>query len=909
MSPLGLTLACAVLAAAQQTPPVFESAVDLVAVDVTVLDGRGTPVRGLRSEDFSVTIDGKPRRVVSAEFVDLSTTTAGEPPPEAGHFSTNEGARPGRLVIVAVDQAQISAGDARSVVRAADRLLDQLTPADRAGLVAFPAPGPGVEPTADLRLVREALSKVVGRAPRRFARRLGPREALAHEENEPFVWDQAVSRECPESLESRERAACIQELESEAFEVTTSLRQQSAASIRALGALFETLGVIEGPKAVLLLTEGLFAEDAGQVRSLAARASAARVSLFVLQIETPLMPDAAAERPSPSALEDRDLRDHPLSALAALARGTVFRVNGSGEAAYERISRELSGHYVLAVEPEGPDRDGREHDVRVTTDRKPLVVRARGRLRIPPPGDVPKLEQMLAAALRAPFPETDLRLRLTTYTLRDPSGDRLRLLIAAEVRGFKGSTVAYAYQLLEESGRVAATGARQLTELPATTSLPILASVSVARASYRLKFAAVDASGRRGTVERTVNAVLASAGDIETGDLLLGAAGNGAEVLRPGVDVESGPGGLAAQVEVYAAKGAPLDALTVAFEVAETGSGPALLRVPARLAARPDGNGRVAQARIGADLLPPGNYVARATISKVPGPTMSVSRPFHVRSRGAEPGGADGIPADVLAASVPRFDRAELLRPEVVGHFVDRMNEIVPGPLSGPLQEAIARARRGESDRIGEALLSADSADPRVIFLRGIGYLARNALSQASAAFHQAVGLASNLLPATVYLGACSAATGEDREAAGAWQTALVSEASSRTVYGLLADALLRSDDAARAADVAKEALESWPDDAAMRRRLGLASARLGRAADALELLTPYVESHPDDVPALFVTLRLLLSSLATAGSERSTPAVRERAIAYARRYLQAQGPNRDMVAHWLRFLEKGGSR
>ncbi len=268
------------------------------------------------------------------------------------------------------------------------------------------------------------------------------------------------------------------------------------------------------------------------------------------------------------------------------------------------------------------------------------------------------------------------------------------------------------------------------------------------------------------------------------------------------------------------------------------------------------------------------------------------------------------LPRELLVPALRRFDRSALLRAEVVGHFLDRVNVLVPGPPSLPVQEAIGRARRGEVERIQDALASADDSDPRVAFLRGLDHLARGALPQATAAFRAAVAQASNLLPAIVYLGACQAAAGQDRDAVGAWQTALISESASPAVYAALADALLRLDEATRAVEIAQEALASWPEDEAMRRRLGLGLARAGRQQEALTLLTEHVDKHPEDAGALLVTLRLLFQSLTTAGGASATPQQKERARGYARAYLAAaaQGQQgREMVAHWLRYLEKAG--
>ena len=74
---LGLALpvlsAVAGLAAQAQQPPkpTFKSAVDLVPVDVTVIDKSGRPVPDLAAGDFTLAVDGKPRRIASAQFISV----------------------------------------------------------------------------------------------------------------------------------------------------------------------------------------------------------------------------------------------------------------------------------------------------------------------------------------------------------------------------------------------------------------------------------------------------------------------------------------------------------------------------------------------------------------------------------------------------------------------------------------------------------------------------------------------------------------------------------------------------------------------------------------------------------------------------------------------------------------------
>ncbi len=54
---------------AQTQQPVFRSGVDLVTVDVLVVDKDGRPIPELKAEDFTVTVDGKPRRIASVEHL------------------------------------------------------------------------------------------------------------------------------------------------------------------------------------------------------------------------------------------------------------------------------------------------------------------------------------------------------------------------------------------------------------------------------------------------------------------------------------------------------------------------------------------------------------------------------------------------------------------------------------------------------------------------------------------------------------------------------------------------------------------------------------------------------------------------------------------------------------------------
>lgn len=83
--------------------PAFRSGVELVTVDVGVVEKSGQPVRGLKAQDFVVTVGGRTRRVVTAEFIDTAEAGASGRRTNIVPVSTNEGGGTGRVVVFVVD--------------------------------------------------------------------------------------------------------------------------------------------------------------------------------------------------------------------------------------------------------------------------------------------------------------------------------------------------------------------------------------------------------------------------------------------------------------------------------------------------------------------------------------------------------------------------------------------------------------------------------------------------------------------------------------------------------------------------------------------------------------------------------------------------------------------------------------
>ena len=149
-----------------QSQPTFRSTVDLLTIETSVRDTSGQPVPDLQASDFTVTIDGRPRKVVSSVYFKPDVTVGGRvtggaaPTPQ---YRSNAGAAPGRVVVFAPDSETIRGGQERALFETASRMLDGLSPADAVGLVELP--GPPIDVTRDHAAVAQALQRFRGRAP------------------------------------------------------------------------------------------------------------------------------------------------------------------------------------------------------------------------------------------------------------------------------------------------------------------------------------------------------------------------------------------------------------------------------------------------------------------------------------------------------------------------------------------------------------------------------------------------------------------------------------------------------------------------------------------------------------------------------------------------------------------------
>ena len=919
MKPLAVALCGALLLSGQdpQPPqPTFRSAVDLVPVDVSVLDRTGRPVADLTAGDFALAIDGKPRRIASAQFVAVNRTVEAGPAPTL-EYNSNAGAAGGRLVMLVIDAGNITPGRGKGAIDAARRFVSRLNRADRVALVTLPGMGPQVDFTSNHALVQTLLERVVGRAVDRMRnQRVGVAEALAFQRGDQISIASVMERECTMDTASSMLQTCRQQLTGESQQMLVQARDRTGETLTGLRHLFDRLASSPSPKTLVFISEGLLIESGNsEISWVSPGAAAAHISMYGLQLDGPEM-EASSRTTSPSRSADRDLLREGLDQVVGMTGGDVFRVVANADFAFQRLATELSGYYLLSFEPEPGDRDGRTHKIKIDVRRKDLLLRARREFTIGGPAGK-STDELVLDTLRAPLLAADVPLKLTTYTFRDPDSPRLKVILATDIdRTLSANgTVALGYTMIDDNGRLVSSELERVVTSPIhqrTKLQKYLGAALVPPGTYTLKVAVVDDGGKRGSVERTFVAKINGFGQLHVSDLLIADdAIRGMTGLPPAVSADFTGDQLHAYVELFSEAEDQLRGATIVMDVAETESSPALNSAAARFQQVASATRRAAAGTVPIGLLGPGEYVARAIISVAGRRVGQVTRPFRV-ARTAPELTAPGASATPLtpSASIPfasrieAFDKSAALTPQVLGFFLDRLSATAASSAS-TVQPALASVRAGRFDDAMTALERTGGDQLAAVFLKGLVLLQRGDLNGAVGNFRAALRMDPEFHAAAFYLGACYAAGGRDRDAAAAWQGSLITEPNAPFVYTVLGDALLRTRDINQAVDILTEARTLWPADPEVTLRLGTALMMANRPAESLKVLEPYLAARPSDHERLLLVLRALHD--ARSGGRVIGTAETDKALflRYADAYALAKGPEQALVDQWRKSIEK----
>ncbi len=922
---LGVALAGAALSAqtpAPQAPqqPVFRAGVDLLTVDATVVDREGRQVTDLKPSEFQVEVDGDARPVASAEYVKLVDDTPrpiGAKPaptpvaaPDEAFFSTNNRAlNPGRSILILVDQGNIRVGQGRFMMRSAVKFVDGLDPADRVAMVAIPQ-GALVDFTMEHEKVREALLATVGLAtPFKGRFHISLSEAIATVEHSDISLRNAlILRECGSALLSNiEAARCEIEVEQEAAEIVNHQRQQTQSSLRGMREVLKSLGALEGPKSVILISEGLVLEGLGaETDEIAAIAADVRASLDVMLLDVPAVDVTESQRPT-TPREDRDRQVVGLETLAGNARGTLHRIITSGDNAFVRVMRSIAGYYLLGVEARPRDRDGRRHRISVKTSRRGVTIVSRRGFLATTSAENATPSEAVRRALRGALPINDLPMRMTTWTYKEPGGSRVRLLVAAEIERNAEQSLDYTtgFAFVDRNNKALEPTVEDRTLRPsdADPGLAVYAgSIVLEPGNYLLRFAVADSEKRIGSIERRVTVYDMSGTNLTVGDLLIAQSPSDTKQgLTPAVEPRVSNGRLSAMMEVYAGNAAAREGVQATLDVLPDEKSRPLLSQPMQVSGGASPEVGVLTGVLNTATLPPGRYLARATVTQGGKAQGHLVRPFRVvagtRATDADAAMPAALPTELVSAmlaNLPVFDRKELLTPEVMNAVLSAAERARP-----TAKTALASARAGQ---LGPAALEALTGGDQTMaaFLRGLDFFSQGQMDRAMQQFQVAIQQAPSFAPTRLYLGAALAHGSKYREAAGLLQSVPADVAGPAPVARMAGLSWLHAGDAS----LAITTLEKATSDATTTRMLALAYVAANRVSDAMPLLIKHLEANPKDQPALLAGVYATYATHSPSAQSGSLAADRTRAQGWAKTYAGLKGQHQALVDAWLGYLQ-----
>jgi hypothetical protein len=532
---------------ARQTPPA-----DAIQIDFLATTNDGKPVTDLKAEEVTVRVDGRQRTLRSLQLVQYESPAAGSaggnPPPMP--FGVNNAPDTSRALLFLIEDASIRANSGRVVRDTIAQYLKGVSSRDRIGLVTLPQPTVNVDLAPGVDRAVEALQKINGRAPG-----------------------------------------------------TTSDTCRTRDTLEALRNMLGGLAGAETPTTVLVFSGGLVGSarsgaqtGSGQCdlttehySSIGRVSSLGRAQLYVIQAE-----------------EGVTTQSDGLESLAGVTGGQVLRLAVTGESAVERAARETSSYYLASFDPDPKERDGQDHRLELRLARQDLQVRSRSTLTIAKGDSARQIGRNVNPRdmVKQTTAFRDLPLRVAAYPSRG-SGDNLNIFIMAEPIDPSTKLTAGSAAIADKANK-ATTVSLDEKQL---AGRPITASLSGPPGTYRVRFAATDASGRSGAVDYTVNAELTSAGPLKMSGLVVAALRE--KSMAPAMQFKDEATAVG-YVEIY---GQLTGQVSARMELAASVDGPALKTIQPGGQKTSEADKFLLLGEIPIADLKPGDYVVRAFVS------------------------------------------------------------------------------------------------------------------------------------------------------------------------------------------------------------------------------------------------------------------------------------------------------
>jgi hypothetical protein len=428
--------------------------------------------------------------------------------------------------------------------------------------------------------------------------------------------------------------------------------------------------------------------------------------------------------------------------------------------------------------------------------------------------------------------------------------------------------------------------------------------------TYRLHIALADSEGRVGSVTRAVDAWAMDPSALSVGDLILGGlAADTPAALSPAIEPYINTGKMGAMLEVYGSAPERLTGLEAVLEVLQDENRPALATLPMRIFAGPSPEIAAAHTQINTAAIPPGRYLARTTVRQAGKPIGHLVRPFRivaasdtVAAGGAAPSMAGGLPlemASLLLGGLPAFDKKELLSPAM----------LAPSFAAAEARGAGAKAavKEARAGAYGAAAMTALGEGDQALasFLKGLDLLSQSQLDRAAIQFQSSMQQTRPFTPSRLYLGAALAEANRHREAAGLLQGA--SGDPAMAALGRIAgEEWMKAGQPALAIAPLEQSLKGSgaKPDPRTQKLLGVAYVLGQRPAEAVPVLTPYLDTNPTDQAALLAGIFAVYTRHLETPQRDTLAADRDRAQKWSKTYTASGGPLQPLVTAWVKHLE-----
>jgi hypothetical protein len=736
-------------------------------------------------------------------------------------------------------------------------------------------------------------------------------EALRISDGDMTVLTEVVARECRAG-----DISCPTDVDMSSRDMAQDAQMRVQPVLGSLRGLMHGLGQLPGPKHMVLLTSGWPIDERNaptELSGIAAEASRSNVTVHSFTAEQWAM-SASISRPSPRMGFDSQMLVSSVETLAGFTGGKSSRLVGSGERALQSLTDGLTGYYRLGVRPAPEDLDGRTRRISVKLSKEGASLKGYRRIMagMRPASATPPVDPATALrnALRSPVAATGLEMRATSYVLHGAGAPgELRVVIVGDIgRAAAGPAMSMAV-IYDQEGKPIVGGESTLEIVPGATATSLQTAFPIKPGNYMLRVAVRDADGAIGMVERGVDARWLKAGTAETTGLILFRHQPGRGLPRPVLDTVTTGDQLVAQLSLNAPESVKMG---VVIDILKEGSDAPLLKLPARVAKASSG-AVIAQHAIPMALLPPGRYTIAASVEA--GGSARFTRTFAVEPEAptetddataaavteeappTPPHAAPSLTAILSMTRPARFASTSVLDPSFVTPIMERL---AGRPDTASVRDSLERMKIGPwpTDGAKGALAGSPLA---ASFVAGLARLQSGDLEGAANDFRSALRAAPDFAPAMVYLGACYAAGSKDKEAAAAWQTALLRERDTPAVAALAIDAWLRAERPAPALALLKQARVRWPSDQTFVRQHAQAALADGRTREGLEIVEGIAE--PGE-PLLFVALATLYHDVRAKKTVWDAARDRQNMRTLRERYAKTGGDSLALIDAWVAEVE-----